>query len=131
MTPLTARESEVLHYLILGKAPKEIAQDLNISVNTVRNHVKSVYRKAGAHSRAALMVLARDGQILATSGEFLVPTKPVFVVSSQSPFRIEAFLSIEQMAEALRGAGWTVTCPPTAEPQAMQHINVGFRKEAV
>jgi DNA-binding NarL/FixJ family response regulator len=51
---LTAREHEVLLGLAAGWNPKEIASKLNISPNTARNHVKSVYRKLGLHSRGEL-----------------------------------------------------------------------------
>jgi len=51
---LTSREHEVLLGLSAGWNPKEIASKLNISPNTARNHVKSVYRKLGLHSRGEL-----------------------------------------------------------------------------
>jgi DNA-binding NarL/FixJ family response regulator len=51
---LTSREHEVLIGLAAGWNPKEIAGKLNISPNTARNHVKSVYRKLGLHSRGEL-----------------------------------------------------------------------------
>lgn len=51
---LTSREHEVLLGLAAGWNPKEIAGKLNISPNTARNHVKSVYRKLGLHSRGEL-----------------------------------------------------------------------------
>jgi DNA-binding NarL/FixJ family response regulator len=51
---LTSREHEVLLGLSAGWNPKEIAGKLNISPNTARNHVKSVYRKLGLHSRGEL-----------------------------------------------------------------------------
>jgi DNA-binding NarL/FixJ family response regulator len=51
---LTSREHEVLLGLSAGWNPKEIAGKLSISPNTARNHVKSVYRKLGLHSRGEL-----------------------------------------------------------------------------
>jgi len=47
---LTEREQEVLRLLVRGMAYKEIAQQLGISLETVRSHVKSVYRKLHVHS---------------------------------------------------------------------------------
>lgn len=47
---LTEREQEVLRLLVRGMAYKEIAQQLAISLETVRSHVKSVYRKLHVHS---------------------------------------------------------------------------------
>jgi DNA-binding CsgD family transcriptional regulator len=45
--------------MLLGKNDKEIAQKLNISVNTVQAHLKSIYRKTGAGGRFALFALVR------------------------------------------------------------------------
>jgi DNA-binding CsgD family transcriptional regulator len=55
---LTGREAEITVTLLGGKSDKEIALLLNIAVNTVQVHLKSVYRKTGAPGRYALMALA-------------------------------------------------------------------------
>ncbi|MGJ8632984.1 MAG: response regulator [Luteolibacter sp.] len=43
--PLTAREEEVLKYLVQGQIKKEIAQNMFVSPHTVDMHLRSVYRK--------------------------------------------------------------------------------------
>lgn len=48
---LTPREQEVLRHFALGASYKEVAQQLQISLHTVRDHVKALYRKLQAHSR--------------------------------------------------------------------------------
>ena len=48
---LSARETEVLQLLADGVPTEEIAARLYLSVNTVRNHVHSIIRKLGVHSR--------------------------------------------------------------------------------
>jgi DNA-binding NarL/FixJ family response regulator len=48
---LTKRECEVLKLLSEGLHYKEIAQSMNISTETVRHYVKSIYRKLGVTSR--------------------------------------------------------------------------------
>jgi DNA-binding CsgD family transcriptional regulator len=48
---LTSREKEVLHYLINGKARKEIATAMNLSEETVRSYLRTLYEKLGAKSR--------------------------------------------------------------------------------
>ncbi|MGO2450112.1 LuxR C-terminal-related transcriptional regulator [Pseudomonas taetrolens] len=53
---LTRREMDVLDWLMQGYANKEIAQRLNISCFTVRDHVSSLLFKYGVESRMALMV---------------------------------------------------------------------------
>ena len=59
---LSGRESTIFVQLALGWAPREIAQDLGISTNTVREHVKSIYRKCGVKSRSELIALALSGR---------------------------------------------------------------------
>ncbi len=48
---LTTREREVLGQLYGASPPKQIARLLNLSVYTVNEHLKAVYRKTGASSR--------------------------------------------------------------------------------
>lgn len=55
---LTARELEILQLLVEGASTTEISQLLHVSMNTVRTHVKAVYRKLGVHSRAQAVVAA-------------------------------------------------------------------------
>lgn len=45
MKYLTQREVEVLKYLSLGYTIKQIALNLFLSIETVRSHKKSIYRK--------------------------------------------------------------------------------------
>jgi len=47
---LSEREADVLRSLVSGKGYKEIAYDLHISVDTVRSHIRKVYRKLQVHS---------------------------------------------------------------------------------
>jgi DNA-binding NarL/FixJ family response regulator len=54
---LTEREKEILLKLIDGLEYKEIAQDINISPNTIRNHVTKIYKKLHVTSRAQAMKL--------------------------------------------------------------------------
>jgi LuxR family maltose regulon positive regulatory protein len=49
---LSERERTVLRYLASRLTSTEIARELYLSVNTVRSHVKTVYRKLGVNSRA-------------------------------------------------------------------------------
>ena len=48
---LSRRESEILTLLSQGLLYKEVGGALNISINTVRTHVVSIYRKLEVHSR--------------------------------------------------------------------------------
>lgn len=58
---LTPRELDVCRLAAQGKANKQIAAELGLSVNTVQNYLKSAYRKLGISSRAALANRLRDG----------------------------------------------------------------------
>ncbi|MEV6300606.1 LuxR C-terminal-related transcriptional regulator [Actinoplanes sp. NPDC051861] len=58
--PLSERELEVLQYLPTVLTAGEIAQNLGISVNTVKAHMRSIYRKLGAGRRREAVVLARQ-----------------------------------------------------------------------
>ena len=49
--PLSKREIEILTLLATGKKIREIGEKLNISMNTMKTHVKSIYRKLDVDSR--------------------------------------------------------------------------------
>lgn len=51
---LTAREREVIRFMLLGHSSKSIAHCLDIAVGTVKNHRKSIYRKLAIRSQSAL-----------------------------------------------------------------------------
>lgn len=53
---LTSREREVAELLGNGYTPINVSHLLGLSVGTVRNHIKSVYRKVDVSSRAELML---------------------------------------------------------------------------
>jgi DNA-binding NarL/FixJ family response regulator len=56
--PLTSREAEILELLMKGHGNGEIAGMLGVSVNTVKNHLYSIYRKLGVKSRGQAFVAA-------------------------------------------------------------------------
>ena len=62
--PLSARELAVLRYLQGVLSNPEIASELCVSVNTVKTHVRSIYRKLRATSRRDAVKRARDLQLL-------------------------------------------------------------------
>jgi len=51
---LTPREADVLDHLQLGRTNGEIAAALSVSIETVRTHARSVFRKLGVHNRREL-----------------------------------------------------------------------------
>ncbi|MGM9877339.1 MAG: LuxR C-terminal-related transcriptional regulator [Bacilli bacterium] len=61
---LTNRERDVFVLLVNNKSTKEIAQILNISEKTVRNHVSNAMQKLGCKGRAgAVIELIKLGEI--------------------------------------------------------------------
>lgn len=57
---LSPREKQVLAHLGDGRSYKEIASDLELSIDTIRTYVRSLYRKLGAHSVTEALRLARS-----------------------------------------------------------------------
>jgi DNA-binding NarL/FixJ family response regulator len=66
---LTDREREVLQLVADGQRPKEVAQQLAISVRTVNNHLAAVYRKLDARGRLDAVLLAARLGIIRLPGE--------------------------------------------------------------
>jgi DNA-binding NarL/FixJ family response regulator len=61
---LTARELEILQLIAMGKSNKEIASDLELSVNTVSVHRANIMNALGLHKTAELVVYAiRNGLV--------------------------------------------------------------------
>lgn len=57
---LTAREWEVLDLLCAERTTGQISEELQMSVETVRSHVKHILRKLGVHSRAEAIAAAEN-----------------------------------------------------------------------
>ena len=61
---LTPRELQILQHIVAGKSNKEIASDLNLSVNTVAVHRANIMDTLGIHKTAELVVYAiRNGLV--------------------------------------------------------------------
>lgn len=54
---LTESESRIASAIAQGHKPAQIADELALSVHTVRHHIKNIYRKTGAHSQSQLTAL--------------------------------------------------------------------------
>ncbi len=62
---LTDREQEVFNLLVLNKTTEEIANLLDISEKTVRNHISNAIQKLGVKGRAqAVVELIKLGEIV-------------------------------------------------------------------
>ena len=56
---LTPRQTEVLRLLEQGRSTRQIADELHLSTETVRNHVRRLLRTLGVHSRIEAVAAAR------------------------------------------------------------------------
>jgi PAS domain S-box-containing protein len=56
---LTPRQVEVLRLLEQGRSTKQIAAELHLSTETVRNHIRRLFRALGVHSRLEAVAAAR------------------------------------------------------------------------
>ncbi|MFH2133221.1 MAG: response regulator transcription factor [bacterium] len=65
---LTHRELEVLVCLVDGKKDREISTELFISDNTVRSHIKNLYKKLGVSSRSQAVAWAIRNHIVSNTG---------------------------------------------------------------
>jgi PAS domain S-box-containing protein len=58
---LTPRQVEVLRLLEQGRSTKQIAAELHLSTETVRNHIRLLFRALGVNSRLEAVAAARRG----------------------------------------------------------------------
>jgi PAS domain S-box-containing protein len=56
---LTPRQAEVLRLLEHGRSTEQIARELHLSIETVRNHIRALLRALGVHSRLEAVAVAR------------------------------------------------------------------------
>jgi DNA-binding CsgD family transcriptional regulator len=70
---LSDREREVLGLICEGQSDAEMSKILQLSPNTVRNHITSLYRKIGVNRRSAAIIWARERGI--TGPELIAPKR--------------------------------------------------------
>jgi PAS domain S-box-containing protein len=63
-TRLSPRELEVTELLARGMSGEQIAERLYLSPETVRTHVRNAMERMGAHTRAQLVALALEGDLI-------------------------------------------------------------------
>jgi DNA-binding NarL/FixJ family response regulator len=64
LTELTKRELDVLALVAHGLSNGEIGDRLFVSIETVKTHVKHIYRKTGARDRAQLVIAAYESGLV-------------------------------------------------------------------
>ncbi|HEX4526440.1 MAG TPA: LuxR C-terminal-related transcriptional regulator [Gaiellaceae bacterium] len=64
---LTPRQAEVLRLLERGRSTDDIALELHLSVETVRNHIRHILRALGVHSRLEAVAVAHRQHLVTVS----------------------------------------------------------------
>lgn len=59
-SPLSRRETEILREVATGKKGRQIAKELYIDMQTVKSHIKSIYRKLKVNLRADAIRVAQE-----------------------------------------------------------------------
>jgi DNA-binding NarL/FixJ family response regulator len=85
---LSPREREVLEEMLIGMGNRAIAERLCISEDTVKSHVKAIFRKLGARDRGHAIALAlgtavpsQPGALLASGGQRALRARPPSALS--------------------------------------------------
>ena len=58
--PLSKREKEILRHLATGSTIASVAETCNISMNTMKTHVKNIYRKLGVDTKKGAVEKAQN-----------------------------------------------------------------------
>jgi DNA-binding CsgD family transcriptional regulator len=59
---ISSREQEIIRLLLEGKSGRDMAEELYVSLKTVKAHISNIYRKLGVKSRWQLITLIRNSQ---------------------------------------------------------------------
>ncbi|OAD90137.1 hypothetical protein A7A78_07930 [Aequorivita soesokkakensis] len=60
---LTKRQMEIVNGIVSGKSYKVIAEDLFVSLNTVRSHIKNIYKILEINSKTELIKKSFDREL--------------------------------------------------------------------
>ena len=125
---LTPRETDVLGLLALGQSNKSIARQLDITVGTVKGHLRTIFNKLQAASRTeAVGIATRRGLIgePVWSPPVLVHSRPALPMSNQ--VRTGAMLKLAAPSEAARPSG-TVPVGGTISGRALELVRDGLEQ---
>lgn len=74
-TDLTPREKEIIRRIVKGLSNKEIAAEINLSVNTVMTHRRNIASKLRIHSPAGLTIFAIVSKLVSLDEISNIPTR--------------------------------------------------------
>jgi DNA-binding NarL/FixJ family response regulator len=61
---LTPRQAQVLHLLARGCSTEQMADELGVAHDTIRNHVRAILRRLGVHSRLEAVIEAHERHLV-------------------------------------------------------------------
>jgi DNA-binding CsgD family transcriptional regulator len=61
---LTPRQAQVLHLLARGCSTEQMADELGVATDTIRNHVRAILRRLGVHSRLEAVIEAHERHLV-------------------------------------------------------------------
>ena len=61
---LTPRQAQVLQMLARGCSTEQIVDELGVTIDTVRNHIRAILRRLGVHSRLEAVIAAHDRDLI-------------------------------------------------------------------
>jgi DNA-binding NarL/FixJ family response regulator len=61
---LTPRQAQILHLLARGCSTEQMATELGITQDTVRNHIREILRRLGVHSRLEAVIEAHERRLV-------------------------------------------------------------------
>ena len=114
---LSERETEILGLLAEGATNKDIANQLVISVNTVKVHLKKIYAKLNVNSRTEATLIAIRSGLITVAVENEVEEAPEDVVTEPEPWSATALPWALEMSTPLvrRPISPANRCPYPAE----------------
>jgi DNA-binding NarL/FixJ family response regulator len=95
---LTPRERQVVHEVVGGRTNKEIAQELCVSLQTVKHHLTNIFEKVGVHNRLELALFSVHDSL---AGEQKVDS----VREADAPFRSGPQYAAAGRVNSKRAAG--------------------------
>ena len=89
--PLSESELRVLRLLVDGRSLREVSKDLFLSLNTVKTHRRTIYRKLGVSTREEAVSRARELEVLPVAGDRITRMKSE---NAYSPARADGLASL-------------------------------------
>ncbi|MEJ2862350.1 helix-turn-helix transcriptional regulator [Actinomycetospora flava] len=80
LSALTEREVDVLRALVDGLSARDVADHLDVAVNTVRTHTHRIFRKLGVHGRLEAVRIARAEGLAPLADAVPASSRPVRLV---------------------------------------------------